>query len=68
MWGCHILCVELSYFFQGIVYIFRVFPGVVFCSIAFPLDQVLKSLLEHPAVQNFFHDVLLFAVNEFWGW
>jgi len=37
-------------------------------SIAFPFDQILEFLSEHPAVQDFFYKVLVFAINKFWRW
>jgi hypothetical protein len=50
--------------------IILVFPRVVFNSIAFPFYQVLELASEQPAVENFFHFVFLFPINEFrwWGW
>jgi len=49
-----------------VVEIFRVFPGISLYPVAFPLDQVLEFSSEHPAVQDLFHNVLLFPIYEFW--
>ena len=43
-----------------------VFPGVVFGSVAFPLDEVLQPPSEHAAVQYLFHYVLLFTIYDLW--
>jgi len=64
-WGSRVLSVELRYLFQGVVEVLWVFPGVSLCSIAFPFDQVLKFPSEHSTVQDLFHDVFLFSINEF---
>jgi len=47
------------------VEILRVFPGISLYPVAFPLDQVLEFLLEHPTVQDLFHNILLFPIYEF---
>ena len=56
---------ELSDFFWSIGDISGVFPSVAFQTVAFPFDQVLESSSEHPAVDDFLHNVFLFAVYEF---
>ena len=66
--GCWVSGVEFCYLLRGILNVIRIFPGVPFYSITFPFDQVLKSSPEHPAVQDFLHEVFFFAVNEFWRW
>jgi len=50
------------------VEILRVFPGIPLYPVAFPFDQVLEFSLEHPTVQDFFHNVLLFPIYEFRRW
>jgi len=56
--------VELHYLLWGMVEILRVFPGISLYPVAFPLDQVLEFPLEHPTVQDLFHNVLLFPIYE----
>jgi hypothetical protein len=58
--------VEVDNLLLGVFDVFRVFPGVVFHSIAFPLNQVLQLPTEHPTVQDFFHDVLILTIYKFW--
>jgi len=57
--------VELRYLVWGVVEILQVFPGISLYPVAFPLDQVLEFLSEHPTVQDLFHNVLLFPIYEF---
>jgi hypothetical protein len=57
--------VKLSDFFRSVGDVSGVFPGVAFQTVAFPFDQVLESSSEHPAVDDFLHNVFLFAVHEF---
>ena len=57
---------EVCYHFCSIVKVLCVLPGVVLYSVALPFDQVLESTPEHPTVQDFFHNVFFFTVNEFW--
>jgi hypothetical protein len=45
-----------------------IFPAVIFSAISFPSHLKLELLPEHLAVQDLFHDVLLFSVDEFWRW
>ena len=47
------------------VEILRVFPGIPLYPVAFPFDRVLEFSSEHPTVQDFFHNVLLFSIYEF---
>jgi len=65
VWGSRVLGVEVRYLLWGVVEILQVLPGISLSSIAFPLDQVLEFLSEHPTVQDFFHNVLLFPIYEF---
>jgi len=67
VWGFQVLGVELHYFFRGVFEILWVFPGIFLCSIAFPFDQILEFPSEHPTVQDLFHDIFLFSINEFQG-
>ena len=67
-WGSWIFGVELHYLFQGVFEVFWVFPGVFLCPIAFPFDQVLEFPSEHSTVQNLFHNIFLFSINEFQRW
>jgi len=60
--------VELGDFFWGIVNVSGVLPSVAFHTVALPFDQILESASEHPAVNDFFHDIFLFTVYEFWRW
>jgi len=64
-WGSWVFGVELRYLLWGVVEILQVFPGIPLYSIAFPFDQVLEFSSEHPTVQDFFHNVLLFPIYEF---
>ena len=59
---------KVSNLFWSITDMVRVFPRVVFHAIAFPSDQVLQLVSEHPTVQDLFHDILLFAIHKFWRW
>jgi len=58
--------VELRYLLWGVVEILQVFPCIPLYPIAFPFDQVLEFPSEHSTVQDFFHNVLLFPIYEFW--
>ena len=42
----------------------RIFPTVVFVVVAFPLDQVLKLLLEHPAIKYSFNFIVFLSINQ----
>ena len=44
------------------------FPRVVFYVEVFPLYQIPKFPVNHPAVQEIFHYPLFFAINDFWRW
>jgi len=59
---------EFCNLLQHIFDVFQIFPRVPFYAITFPFDQVLKTSLEHPTVQNLFHNVFLFTIHKFWGW
>ena len=63
--GSRVFGVELCYLLWGVVEIFRVFPGISFYPVAFPLNQVLEFPSKHPTVQDLFHNILLFPVYEF---
>ena len=65
-WGSQVFGVELHYLLWGVVEILRVFPGIPLYPVAFPFDQVLEFSSKHPTVQDFFHNVLLFPISEFW--
>ena len=54
--GLLVLGVELCYLLWCVVEILQVFPGISLYPIAFPLDQVLEFPLEHPTVQDLFHN------------
>jgi len=68
VWRSWVLGVELHYLLQGVVEILRVFPGISFYPVVFLFDQILEFPLEHPTVQDFFHNIFLFPIYEFWGW
>jgi hypothetical protein len=68
VWGSWVLGVEVCDFFQGIFNIFQVFPSISFCTVTVPFDQVLKTLSEHPTVQNLLDNIFFFPIYEFWGW
>ena len=59
---------EVCYFFQGILDIIYVLPGISFYTVTLPFDQVLKSSPEYPAVQDFLDEIFFFAINEFQRW
>jgi len=59
---------EICYHFCSITKVVPIFPAVVLYYVAFPFDQILQFPLEHPTVQDFFHNVLFFAINKFWRW
>ena len=67
-WSCRVPDMKVSNLFWSITDMVRVFPRIVFHSIAFPSDQVLQLASEHPTVQDLFHDILLFAIHKFWRW
>ena len=56
---------EFCDFIWSVADIPGVFPGIAFCSITFPFDQILETSVVHPTVQDLFHYVLFFPVNEF---
>jgi len=58
--------VEVCYHFCSIVKVLCILPGVVLYSVALPFDQVLESMLEHSTVQDFFHNIFFFTINELW--
>jgi hypothetical protein len=62
--------VEFRDFIWSVADISGVFPCIAFCSVAFPLDQVLEASTMHPAVQDSFYYVLFFPFDELrWrGW
>ena len=67
-WGSWILSVELHYLLWGVVEILQVFPGISLYPVAFPLDQILEFLSEHPTVQDLLHNILLFPIYKFQQW
>jgi len=64
-WGSRVLGMELCYLFWDVVEIFRVFLGISFYPVAFPLDQILDFPSKHPTVQDLFHNIFLFPIYEF---
>ena len=50
---------------SGVTNVIPIFPSVVLHTITFPLNQVLELLVEDATVENLFHNVFLFAVDEF---
>jgi len=62
--GGWVSCMEFINRIEGIIEIIPVFPSVVLHTVTFPFDQVLQFPVEHAAVENFFHNILLFAVNK----
>ena len=65
VWGSRVFGVELRYLLWGVVEILQVFPGIPLYPVAFPFDQVLEFSSEHPTVQDFFHNILLFPIYKF---
>ena len=63
--GSWVTCMEFRYFIRGIADISGVFPGIAFRSVAFPFDQILETSAVHPTVQDPFHYVLFFPIDEF---
>ena len=54
---------------SGITNVIPIFPSVVLHTITFPLNQVLELPAEDATVENLFHNIFLFAVDEFrWWW
>ena len=51
--GRRVSSMEFRHLFRGIVDVFRILPGVVLYSVAFPFYQVLQLPSEHPTVQDF---------------
>ena len=37
-WGGRVVTVEFRDFFRSVADLVRIFPGIAFCSVAFPLD------------------------------
>jgi hypothetical protein len=56
---------ELRDFLWSIADVSGIFPGVAFCSVTFPFDQILEASTMHPTVQDSFHYILFFPVDEF---
>ena len=56
---------EFRDFIRSIADVSGVFPGISFCSVTFPFDQILETSAVHPTVQDPFHYVLFFPVDEF---
>ena len=50
---------------SGITNVIPIFPSVVLHTITFPLNQVLELLAEDATVENLFHNIFLFAIDEF---
>jgi hypothetical protein len=45
------------------------FPAVIAVIITLPLDQILKSIVPHSTVKDFFDCVLFLPINErWWRW
>jgi hypothetical protein len=42
------------------------FPAVIAVVITLPLDQILKSIVPHSTVKDFFDCVLFLTINECW--
>ena len=53
---------------SSITNVIPIFPSVVLHTITFPLNQVLELPAEDATVENLFHNIFLFAVNEFQWW
>jgi hypothetical protein len=51
-----LLCMEIS----------MDFPAVIAVVITLPLDQILKSIVPHSTVKDFFDCVLFLPINECW--
>jgi len=64
-WGGRVVCMEFRDLVWCIADVPCIFPGVAFCSVAFPFDQVLEASAVHPTVQDSFHYVLLFPIDKF---
>ena len=52
----------------GCVYFGSILPTIVFRSVAFPFDFEPEPSSEHLAVQDFFHQVLFFTIDDFRWW
>ena len=50
---------------SGVTNVIPIFPSVVLHTITFPLNQVLELPVEDATVENLFHNIFLFAVDEF---
>jgi hypothetical protein len=44
------------------------FPAVIAVVVTLPLDQILKSIVPHSTVKDFFNCVLFLTINEHWWW
>jgi hypothetical protein len=44
------------------------FPTVIAVVITLPLDQILKSIVPHSTVKDFFDCVLFLPINQCWWW
>ena len=49
---------------SGVTNVIPIFPSVVLHTITFPLNQVLELPAEDVTVENLFHNIFLFAVDE----
>ena len=65
VWGSGVLGMKFHHLFLGIVEVFQILLCVPLYSIAFPFDQILEFLSEHPTVQDFFHNIFPFSINKF---
>jgi hypothetical protein len=43
-------------------------PLIMTLVIALPFDQVLKTVVSHPAIQYSFDLILFLTIDESWGW
>jgi len=51
---------------SGITNVIPIFPSVMLHTITFPLNQVLELPAEDATVENLFHNIFLFTIDEFW--
>ena len=53
---------------SGVTNVIPIFPSVVLHTITFPLNQVLELPAEDATVENLFHNIFLFTIDEFRWW
>jgi hypothetical protein len=43
-------------------------PAIITCVIAFPLDEVLETVIPHATIKDFLDFIFVLAVDDSWRW